>query len=146
MKYYFAYGSNMNFKQMKERCPDARFLKRAYLEGYRFVYDGYSKTRKGAVANIVEAEGKEVWGGLFEVSEECIKSLDSYEGYPISYKRKVLTVKDDKGNTYEAIVYLREPQQKGKPSEEYRKMVLEGAKDCGLPEEYIKQYLEADYG
>jgi len=145
MKYYFAYGSNMNFKQMKERCPDARFLKRAYLEGYRFVYDGYSDTRKGAVANIVEDKDK-VWGGLFEVSEECIKNLDRCEGYPKVYERKVLTVKDDEGNTYEAIVYLRKPRDKGKPSEEYRKVVLEGAKDCGLPEEYIKQYLEADYG
>ena len=57
-KYYFAYGSNMNHKQMKSRCPDSHFLKRAYLEGYKFAYDGYSKTRNGAVANIIETGKK----------------------------------------------------------------------------------------
>lgn len=68
---YYAYGSNMNHKQMKERCPDSRFLKRVYLKGYRFVYDGYSVIRKGPVANIIETKNGDdvVWGGLFEISE-----------------------------------------------------------------------------
>lgn len=60
--YYFAFGSNMNHKQMKERCPNSKFIKRVYLENYKFVYDGYSYTRRGPVANIVESQEEIVWG------------------------------------------------------------------------------------
>jgi len=141
MKYYFAYGSNMNLEQMKKRCSNARFLERAYLEGYKFVYDGYSKCRDCAVANIVKDEGGIVWGGLFGVTDDDIENLDKYEGYPHIYCKEVLEVKDDEGNNYKAIVYLRKPQQAGKPNKEYRQIVLKGAKDCNLPEKYINDFI-----
>jgi hypothetical protein len=67
--YYFAYGSNMNYKQMRERCPSCKFIGRFFLENYKFVYDGYSKTRNGTVANIVELNNAIVWGGLFEINK-----------------------------------------------------------------------------
>ncbi|MEO0302046.1 MAG: gamma-glutamylcyclotransferase family protein [candidate division WOR-3 bacterium] len=137
--FYFAYGSNLNHKQMKERCPNSKFFKRAYLEGYMFVYDGYSPFRKGAVANIVPEEKSIVWGAIWEIDEHSLKELDRYEGYPHSYKRKIVKVKDDDGNEYEAWVYYREGEKEGIPSREYRKTIFEGAKECGLPEDYIKE-------
>jgi gamma-glutamylcyclotransferase (GGCT)/AIG2-like uncharacterized protein YtfP len=143
MQYYFAYGSNMNFEQMKKRCSNARFLKRAYLEGYKFVYDGYSNSRNSAVANVVEEKSEIVWGGLFEVTNDDIKNLDTYEGYPNNYDRVVLEIKDGKGNNYKAMVYLRGPREVGKPSDEYRKIVLEGTKNCELPNEYIDRFIMA---
>ena len=36
MKLYFAYGSNMNRAAMTRRCPNARAIGPAMLEGYRF--------------------------------------------------------------------------------------------------------------
>ena len=36
--YYFAYGSNLNYKQMNCRCPDNKYIARAYLDNYKFVY------------------------------------------------------------------------------------------------------------
>ncbi len=139
--YYFAYGSNMNQEQMKKRCPNSRFIKRAYLEGYRFVYDGYSSTRKGAVANIIEKEGSLVWGALYEITQDELSELDKWEGYPKAYDRYKILVKDDQGKEYKAWVYLRDPKEPGQPSEEYRKRVYEGAKQCNLPDEYIKKYI-----
>lgn len=47
--YYFGYGSNINHEQMKIRCPNAKFIKKVFLKNYKFVYDGYSKSHKGAV-------------------------------------------------------------------------------------------------
>lgn len=143
MEYYFAYGSNMNFKQMKRRCKEAQFLCRAYLEGYKFVYDGYSSSREGAVANVIPTDNKndKVWGGLWLITEEDLKSLDNYEGYPLVYQRKKVVVKNDKGEEFEAWVYLRDPQRPGKPSKGYLKVILEGAKDCNLPEDYIQKIL-----
>lgn len=141
--YYFAYGSNMNHQQMKNRCPNSRFTKRAILERHKFVYDGYARTRNGAVANVIGTGRKDdiVWGGLFKINEDNRSALDCYEGYPIAYDRKEVRVKDDEGNCYTAIVYFRAGRPKSKPSEDYRNIVIQGAKDCNLPEEYIRNNL-----
>jgi gamma-glutamylcyclotransferase (GGCT)/AIG2-like uncharacterized protein YtfP len=140
--YYFAYGSNMNHEQMKKRCENAKFIERGYIENYDFVYDGYSSYRKGAVGNIIPCEGSIVFGALWEISEDDLKNLDRYEGYPYVYNRKLMIVKDDKGLEYNAWVYLREPQEIGMPSKEYHDIVIMGAKECNLPEDYINKKLK----
>ncbi len=143
--YYFAYGSNMNHGQMKQRCKNAKFLCRVYLENYDFVYDGYSPSRKGAVANIIPKEKSIVWGGLWVIEEDDIKKLDYYEGHPYFYKRIEVIVKDDYNREYKALVYLKEPEKLGNPTEEYRRIVLEGAVECNLPEEYIEEKIKKYY-
>ena len=140
--YYFAYGSNMNHKQMQARCPDSRFLKPAYLNNAGFRYDGKSgKWDDKAVANIVSSDGEKVWGGLFEVREDDLTEFDSprCEGYPKSYGKKIVQVFDVEGNAYNTWVYFRIGEIKGKPSDKYRNVVLGGAKNCNLPEDYIKR-------
>ncbi len=135
---YFAYGSNMNFEQMRERCPEAKFMKRAHLENYRFVYDGgcgfwYT------CGNIAAAEGDIVWGGLFDIHKKDLTNLDEYERYKERlYERQIVLVKDDEGNKTKAIVYIRPNPVEDIPGEKYQGIVLEGAKDCGLPEDYIQ--------
>ncbi|MDD3150667.1 MAG: gamma-glutamylcyclotransferase [Candidatus Gastranaerophilales bacterium] len=142
--YYFAYGSNMKHTQMRERCPDSRFIKAVCLNNAKFRYDGQSKKwGYKAVANIVSADGGKVWGGLFEVSANDIAELDSprCEGFPKSYGKKSVHVHDDNGNVHDAWVYFRIGEVKGDPSEEYRKAVLKGANDCMLPKDYIANYI-----
>ncbi|MDO8507695.1 MAG: gamma-glutamylcyclotransferase family protein [bacterium] len=134
---YFAYGSNMNFKQMDDRCPDAKFLKKVYLEDYRFIYDkGCDWWR--TCGNITESKGDIVWGGLFEISDNDLKNLDEYEQYDKGlYDRKIFELKDEEGELTKAISYFRETEVEAVPCEEYQNIVVQGAKDCGLPEEYI---------
>ena len=139
--YYFTYGSNMNRKQMGKRCPGSKFLKKVYLGNYKFVYDGFSKNRDGAVANIIESKGDIIWGGLFEISDSNLTALDYYEGYPKAYNRKTVEVKDTTGNVFNAYVYYRIGKNIGIPNEEYRKLIIQGAQDCNLPEDYIKNVL-----
>ncbi len=138
---YFAYASNMNHAQMKERCPGGRFLKPVVLQGYRLVYDGYSVSRQGATANIVRSEVDSVRGALFEINEKDKLSLDSHEGYPREYDRKVVEVKDAQGGAYAAMTYFRPGRALGKPHPDYERVVLDGARDCRLPEDYIDKYL-----
>ena len=136
--YYFAYGSNMNHEQMKKRCPSGKFITRALLSGYKYVYDGYSSSGKGAVSNIIKSANDAVWGGLFEINEDNLAALDCYEGHPISYQRQEIEINDEANKIYKAWVYLRTGKKKGEPSEKYRSVVFEGAKNCNLPEDYIK--------
>jgi gamma-glutamylcyclotransferase len=134
---YFAYGANMNHRHMKEKCAGSRFLKKAFLEGHKFVYDGYSDyMRRRSLANIIDHVGGVVWGALYEVEESDIKSLDASEAHPSSFEKKTATVKDEGGKKYEAIVYYRKYRELGAPSKEYRQTVIQGAKDCNLPKDY----------
>lgn len=126
---------------MAERCPGSKFICKARLEGYKFVYDGNSKTWAGAVANVIESKGDTIWGGLFEITEEHLNSLNKCEGYPNVYKRKKLAVTDEQTNTHFAYVYLREHRKLGEPSEEYKQRVMEGANDCSLDPDYIENII-----
>ena len=139
---YFAYGSNMNFGQMKERCPRNRFIGKAYLEGFKFVFDGHSDTRHGAVANVIQSSGHNVEGGLFAITESDLKSLDRSEGYPRVYNKEELTVRDEKGESFGVIVYKRIGERTGKPSKSYLNTILKGAKDCQLSKRYINEFLK----
>lgn len=138
---YFAYGSNMKHKQMKERCPSSKYLGSAYAANWKFVYDGKSIKWNGPVANIIKSEGDVVWGGIFRINKDNLAALDCYEGYPKSYNRGDIDVKDMKGRKHKVVAYYRTGENVEKPSEGYRKTVLKGAKDCCLPKKYIKDTL-----
>lgn len=138
---YFTYGSNLNHKQMNCRCRDNKFIKKVYIDNYTFVYDGYSNEWKGAVANILKSADNIVWGGLYEISKSDLENLDRYEGFPDSYDRKKLEVKDEQGSICKAITYFRIGKEVGIPSNRYRKTVVSGAKNCDLPDSYVKNNL-----
>jgi len=112
----------------------------ATLSGFKFVYDGTS-INGGAVGNIVEDCDEFIQGGLYEINKDNLKSLDRYENYCISYDRKELPVQTNNGTTFPAITYFRIGKKVGQPRPEYRQIVIQGAKDCGLPDEYIHKYL-----
>ena len=65
-RYYLAYGSNLNVRQMMIRCPSARMIGTATIEDYRLMFKG-SKT--GSYLTIEPEEGCSVPVGVWEVSE-----------------------------------------------------------------------------
>jgi gamma-glutamylcyclotransferase len=138
---YFAYGANMYHENMKKRCPEHKFIGRAVLKDYKFVYDGQSRLRGGGIGNIVQAPREVVWGGLYEITEQDGKMLDKYEGSPKYYQRMTVLVKNDEGQLLKAMVYRRPALTVNPPVPSYRQEILLGAEDCGLPEEYIKNNL-----
>lgn len=97
----------MSFKQMKERCPTSVFLSRAFIENYKFQYDGHSDKREGAVGNIVECKGERVWGALWSIDKNDKNKLDEFEGVSKGlYRKEILRVGIDNGEAVEAFVYL----------------------------------------
>ncbi len=134
-KYYIAYGSNLNVPQMKRRCPDARVVGKATLEGYRLMFKG-SKT--GSYLTIEKAEGYSVPVGVWEVSEQDERNLDFYEGYPTFYYKKEVQVKMTgirTGKTYDrnCFVYIMHEDHKfGIPSDFYLRVCGEGYRFFGF--------------
>lgn len=92
-RYYIAYGSNLNIRQMRWRCPTARIIGTAELVGWRLLFKG-SKT--GSYLTIEPFAGSRVPIAVWDVTPEDELALDHYEGYPSFYYKKELTL-DIKG-------------------------------------------------
>lgn len=144
---YFAYGSNMDWGQMKERCPAARFVGAAVLRDYRLAFTRRSVNRGCGVSDAVPDEGKAVWGVVYEIPDADMGRLDVAEGYrpgrtTNSYWRKechVFINGDDK-QPMAVLSYFGDPQENPPPpNSKYRNLLLLGARRWQLPDAYIKQ-------
>lgn len=123
-KIYMAYGSNLNTDQMKARCPKASLLGKGVLKDWKLTFRVH--------ANIEPCEGAEVPVGLWLIESEDERSLDRYEGYPVYYGKKVLSVETDMG-TIDAMAYVmnRMPDI-SMPSYHYLNIIAEGYDDFGI--------------
>lgn len=131
--FYFAYGSNLSRKQMKERCPDAKPKVSATLYHYRLIFCGWSRTWRGGTASIKGHRGQRVFGGVYEISDACQRKLDRYEGYPATYDRINIIVNTDAGEAIEAFTYIKKQQaEETKPSPEYLKTLKQLYIDWGI--------------
>ncbi len=131
--YYFAYGSNLSRKQMKERCPDSKPMFVVSLHNYKLVFVGWLRQWRGGVASIKLFRGEKVLGAIYEVSERDLRQLDKYEGYPDNYTRVKVTVADEFGNQIEAVTYIKAGQlEETQPSREYLSAIQQGYKDWGI--------------
>lgn len=88
-KLYFAYGSNLNMAQMRERCPNAVAVGTARLEGYRLLC---RTGDSGTYLTVEPAAGSSVPLGVWQVHAADEAALDAYEGYPRLYLREFLSV------------------------------------------------------
>lgn len=114
MAYYFAYRSNMDYDQMIERCPNAKYYGIGFLQDYKLGFTRNSKKWDGPVADILVSPGETVWGVIYTISEEDLTSLDKHEGHPAIYKRKrenimiykgpIVEINDDADNIVESII------------------------------------------
>jgi gamma-glutamylcyclotransferase len=137
-KLYFAYGSNMEPRRMKRRAPHCRSLGPARLPGHRLDFTRYSTGFHGGVADVVPDPEAEVWGVLYEVEESDLEGLDEYEGVPVGYRRDTVSVIDQKGREREASVYVANRTGHFAPRRAYMDLLLRGAREQGLPEEWIR--------
>lgn len=132
MTRYFAYGSNMNRAAMKRRCPDARTLGPARLDGYRFFVgiDGWGSVKPSA--------GDNVHGVLWALTPRCVAALHAYELLHTGlYQVRYLPVRSGARLT-PAMVYLLRRRSPGMPKPGYVEMIAAAARDWKLPEPYVR--------
>ena len=138
-KYYVAYGSNLNKRQMKYRCPNAKPVCSGVLKDYELLFKG---SMTGAYATVEPKEGSSVPVGLWEISKTDEKYLDRYEGYPTFYYKKIVDVHTERGIIPAMVYIMHEDRAIGQPSELYNEVCLEGYDDFGLNKlEYVEAVL-----
>lgn len=125
---YFAYGSNLDVDQMANRCPGARLVGRAWLDGHRLAFAGTSRLWGGGVATVVEAPWRSVPGALYEAGSGDFEVLDAVEGHPWFYRRCGLDVRSEDGTVRAAVVYVLDASAHGLalPSEPYLEAIKRG--------------------
>ena len=132
---YFAYGSNLNHEQMKERCKNSKYIKNIFLEGYKLSF--CTIDRDYGVANIVKKLDSKVPGGVWKISTNDEKKLDYYEGFPIKYTKDFFTLNDEK-----VMFFIIKRQYSFKPPQRwYVDIINQGYKDCNMDIEYLKKRL-----
>ena len=131
--YYFAYGSNLNQKQMQKVCPDSKPKSVATLPNYKLVFVGWSRQWRGGLASIRPFRGEKVQGAVYEISDRDLPRLDSHEGYHQSYNRLNVTVFTDSGEPIPAVTYIKGgPSDERPPSPEYLALIRQGYRDWGM--------------
>jgi len=149
---YFAYGSNMLFDQMRERCPSATFVGIATLEGYRLAFSRKATSSNSpwcgfGVADVVPDEESSVWGAVFQIDERDVGALDRSEGYrpdraKNSYRRVEVHVFADGKPECPLLAHTYVVCEREKPNPiphpDYVARIIAGAKSWNVPAEYIR--------
>ncbi len=138
--FYFAYGSNMAESEMKRRgkCPGAVVRGTAYILNKKRVFNK-RRGKWGVPANIIKVSGTFGYGVLYELADETeCETLDRAEnGYSrIDVRVRVLPDR----RIFDAVTYEAEPEavvDEGPTEREYRGLLLKGAREHNLPEDYI---------
>jgi gamma-glutamylcyclotransferase (GGCT)/AIG2-like uncharacterized protein YtfP len=141
---YFSYGSFLDSETLKRHCPKAQYVGKAILPNWEVQFNFLSRTYKGGVTGIEPAVAKLVRGVLYDVSNEELQHLDSIEGVPEGiYYRQTIYVVDESGKPMKTVTYrTTNPRGPFKPMRKYLDLMIKGAKEHGLEQDYIQQ-LEA---
>jgi hypothetical protein len=147
----FAYGSNLDWCQMRHRCPSAKFICRALLENHILDFPRKSRKRCGGVADAKGHDGHGVWGVVYEIHPDDVSNLNKCEGYDPNradannaYNPIPITVLSEgkTGEPLQVTIYKAVPKVPGLPSAAYMELIIAGAAFWQLPEEYVRE-LEA---
>ena len=138
---YFAYGSNLDLIQMKIRCPSSKLISKGSLSDYRLDFNRYSSGWGGGVADVIPIKGSQVWGLVFELSDNDMDRLDFYEGCYKNrtslYERSKVVINTPKGPIPDVWVYTVVEKQKFEaPTAKYLGIIKKAAIRWNFPNVY----------
>jgi carbon-monoxide dehydrogenase small subunit len=136
---YFAYGSNMWTERLRNRVSSARPCGVATLTGYSIRFHKRSTCDHSGKCNIIRTASPDdqVTGVVFEIDRQQKHLLDQAEG---GYQDVFL---DD----LNAFLYLAKADSIDEnlvPYSWYKDFVIAGARENGLPEEYIQRIMDQE--
>ena len=120
--FYWAYGSNLSAAQMRRRCPSAIKYGPMTVHDCALVFRG--------VADVTIREGSSTQGGLWQITADCERELDAWEGVGKkrrgAYMKRYFRIKI-KGRLYTCLFYqMRATEGVMPPSESYIATLAKG--------------------
>lgn len=139
---YFAYGANLSSAVLARRSLVPASVRRATLSGYRLAFSDVGMPLvEPAFATLEDAPEATVHGVVYELDEDAMARLDDFEGG--DNERLAVQVLLEDGAAVEAVTYRSRVRRAGlRPSRRYLGVVVAGATERGLDDEWIA-WLEA---
>ncbi len=132
---YFAYGSNLDAEQMRERCPGSSPRFRARLFDHRLDFTHYSRRWSGGAADVRPHPHGVVWGVVYALAADHLAVLDSFER---GYQRIELDVQDDATLSHRVITYTVLEKRRLRPSDAYLEKMLRWGAHWRFPADYLE--------
>jgi gamma-glutamylcyclotransferase (GGCT)/AIG2-like uncharacterized protein YtfP len=131
---YFAYGSNMDVRQMSERCPESpKVLGIALLSDHEF------RINSDGVATITPSSNQQVWGVLWQLSPMDEARLDIHEGvYAGVYRREFFTVNSPSKPPQRVFAFVALNDFPGTARRGYLEQIISAGARHGFPHSYLQ--------
>ena len=138
----FSYGSNMYSKRLIKRVPSAKILCTGKSQGFKVEFYKRSEDESGK-ATLIRTKNKSdiIWGTISSILKKEKHLLDKAEGLGKGYNEKHIPIKTETGEDICPIAYIADDSYIDKeliPYSWYKTLVIEGAKENGLPKKYIE--------
>lgn len=143
--HYFAYGSNLCYRRLRDRVPGVRPEGPGVLEGYELHWHKRSLDGSGK-CSVARCSTAVVHGVLFAMPPEGKARLDQVEGLGHGYDDIEVAVESG-GGTIVARTYVAADDyvdESLRPYSWYRDLAVAGARAYGLPSEYIASLQQVD--
>jgi cation transport regulator ChaC len=140
--WYFAYGSNLDPRTFLGRRRMRPLETRVgVLRDFELRFDLPVGQGERGVANVAPRPGDCVWGALYQLTHADAERLDRTEGVHVGvYRRLAVEVRTPEGAVLAAFTYRSEiSRPERKPSSRYLGLLLAGARELGLPAEYVER-------
>lgn len=137
MRRYFAYGANMDAAAMAERCPSARLIGPAVLDGWRIALEAAGHAT--IVAATAARPPAKVFGVLWSILPADERALDAFEGVAdgMYAKSKLRVRRLPGGPTMPALAYVAAEAPGASPRLPYLDAVIAAARARGLPATHL---------
>ncbi len=137
---YFAYGSNMSHRRLKQRVPSARFVHTATLYKHSLRFHKYSNDGSGKCdAFHTGSSHDRVMGAVFDILSGEKSNLDRVEGLGYGYDEKTVTVFTDEQAALEVFTYYAITiDEQLKPYHWYKEHVIRGCTENALSPAYAE--------
>lgn len=130
---YFAYGSNLALARMRSRVPGVTTEGVGCLRGYRLAWDKRGADGSGKT-NLRRDPRACVWGVVYRLDPQRWPDLDAHEP---GYARREVEVRIGDALVV-AQTYVSARRTTAAPFAWYKACVVEGARQHGLPDEWVR--------
>jgi gamma-glutamylcyclotransferase len=142
---YFAYCTLLAREEMRRFCPNAQPAGVGRITGYRVGFAGYTPDGSRGGCQLLPEPGHDVYGLVYELSDAEAAQLDEISGVGQGFYQRIdvtVELKAD-GNLIPAVTYvIPQPVADFRPSADYVRPILAGARALHLPAAYVAE-LEA---
>lgn len=142
MKYYLAYGSNLDTTSFYKRCPNAKLVTTATMQGYKLSFKRLNEL-SNTYLTIEKDESSEIPIAIYKISTEDEKALDYYESIHTNLYYKVETELLLHNQRVLTLTYIMNDSSiYGLPSDDYYKLVRKGYMEHDFDIKYLEEALQ----